>query len=430
MQDESFKGTKFFHILISILVAVGIWFYADSTQGYESTVVVENIPVEFIGENTKLADRGLMLLDEDTERTISLKLSGSKLLLCQLDTSKIRARADLSDVTTTGLQSINCRILWPSTKFSNNGLKTDLSAYSVTVNVGELYRKSVEIQCEIQGNVADGYIAGEVQLQPSVLELRGQESDVEKVSYAKVTLQIDNATETINQTLDYQLYDKNGNEIENANVHPVTDQIQAVLPVSIIKELPLVINFLESPGSRLSNVDYNIEPESITVSGDATLLKNVDSIILDEGFDLSLLSGTGEITSYYQIVLPDGCENLGGVTRATLKISFRDLTTATLSTSNIEYENAPEGKTVTVLTSELPVTLRGTSGDVGAVTAEDITVIADLQDVSSASGSYTVPAEIRVNTDGDVGIVGTYQIRITISDEEPIGEDDDTNRNR
>jgi hypothetical protein len=83
---------------------------------------------------------------------------------------------------------------------------------------------------------------------------------------------------------------------------------------------------------------------------------------------------------------------------------------------------------VTALTPELSVTVRGTADDVGAVTPEDISILADLQDVSSASGSYTVSAVIRVNTDGDIGVVGTYQVRVTIADEEPTGEEHDTNR--
>lgn len=425
MKHEPFNGTKFLHILISILVAAGIWFYADSTQGYVSTITVENVPVEFIGENTTLADRGLMLLD-DTERTTSLTLKGVKTLLMQLDTSKIRVRADLTDITSTGVQSVTPRIIFPSTKFNSNTLTTEMNSYNITVSVGELYRKTVEVRCDIQGVMADGYIAGEVQLQPAVLELRGLESDVERVSYAKVVLQIDNATETVNQTLGYQLCDEDGNEVSDGNIHPVTDQIQVVLPVSIIKELPLIINFLESPGSRLSNVDYKIEPATVTVSGDAMLLQNVDSIVLDDAFDLSALNG--EATSYYQIALPDGCENLSGVSRATLKIAYKDLTTATVTAGQIEFENVPEGKTVTALTPELSVTVRGTADDVGAVTPEDISILADLQDVSSASGSYTVSAVIRVNTDGDIGVVGTYQVRVTIADEEPTGEEHDTNR--
>lgn len=437
MRNNQGDKANALYILISILVAIAIWIYVDSSgnggSAYETTVSVENIPVEFYGEDTYLADKGLMLLD-DTESTVSVEVSGSKTALMKLDVSAIRVRADVSDITATGTQSISWRVIFPTSFDSSNvSYKPKKpSTYAVSVNVGELYRKSVDVRCDIQGAVAEGYIAGEVQCQPNVLELRGQQAEVEKISYAKVVLPIDNIKETTTQTLAYKLYDENDREVDSVNVHPVTDRIQVVLPVNVIKELPLVINFVEAPGSRVANLDYTIEPLSVTVSGDAALLRDVDSIVLEESFDLESFSG--EATYNYQITLPDGCENLSGVTRATLKIRYKDLVTATVTTSRIEYENAPEGKTVTVLTSDLPVTLRGTSADVNAVTPEDVILLADLRDVSSASGSYTVPVEVRVDTNGDVGVVGTYQIRITISDivedEEPgIGDENETNSN-
>ena len=437
MRNNQGDKANALYILISILVAIAIWIYVDSSgnggSAYETTVSVENIPVEFYGEDTYLADKGLMLLD-DTESTVSVEVSGSKTALMKLDVSAIRVRADVSDITSTGTQSISWRVIFPTSFDSSNvSYKPKKpSTYAVSVNVGELYRKSVDVRCDIQGAVAEGYIAGEVQCQPNVLELRGQQAEVEKISYAKVVLPIDNIKETTTQTLAYKLYDENDREVDSVNVHPVTDRIQVVLPVNVIKELPLVINFVEAPGSRVANLDYTIEPLSVTVSGDAALLRDVDSIVLEESFDLESFSG--EATYNYQITLPDGCENLSGVTRATLKIRYKDLVTATVTTSRIEYENAPEGKTVTVLTSDLPVMLRGTSADVNAVTPEDVILLADLRDVSSASGSYTVPVEVRVDTNGDVGVVGTYQIRITISDivedEEPgIGDENDTDSN-
>ena len=437
MRNNQGDKANALYILISVLVAIAIWIYVDRSgnggSAYETTVSVENIPVEFYGEDTYLADKGLMLLD-DTESTVSVEVSGSKTALMKLDVSAIRVRADVSDITSTGTQSISWRVIFPTSFDSSNvSYKPKKpSTYAVSVNVGELYRKSVDVRCDIQGAVAEGYIAGEVQCQPNVLELRGQQAEVEKISYAKVVLPIDNIKETTTQTLTYKLYDENDREVDSVNVHPVTDRIQVVLPVNVIKELPLVINFVEAPGSRVANLDYTIEPLSVTVSGDAALLRDVDSIVLEESFDLESFSG--EATYNYQITLPDGCENLSGVTRATLKIRYKDLVTATVTTSRIEYENAPEGKTVTVLTSDLPVTLRGTSADVNAVTPEDVILLADLRDVSSASGSYTVPVEVRVDTYGDVGVVGTYQIRITISDivedEEPgIGDENDTDSN-
>ena len=57
--------------------------------------------------------------------------------------------------------------------------------------------------------------------------------------------------------------------------------------------------------------------------------------------------------------------------------------------------------------------------DVNAITPEKITVVADLGDISSASGNYTVPAEIRLDSKGDIAIIGTYQVRVNISEPPP-----------
>ncbi|MDY3282383.1 CdaR family protein [Dysosmobacter sp.] len=434
MNNENFNGTKAVRILVSLLVAICIWVFVDDAGGYVVTVNAADIPVEFLGEAT-LADRGLMLLD-DTESTFSLEISGTKKALMTLDTSKIRVQVDLTDVTAAGQQSVAVKARYPSGFDSSKvSMKPkDRSSFNISANVGELYRKSVEIRCDIQGAVADGYIAGELQFQPGTLEVRGQQSEVENISYARVTLVIDNATETVSETLDYRLYDDLGREVSGANIHPVTDQIQVLLPVYVIKELPLEVNFIESPGSSLDNVTYRIEPASIKVYGDAALLRDINSIKLDD-FDLSSISSKS--TFYYQIPLPDGCENLSSISRATMIIEFNDLVVDTLTTGQIAYENPPEGKEISILTNQIQVTLRGTSVDVGALTPEDVTVVADLRDVSSASGSYTVPAEVRLNSDGDIGVIGSYQIRINISDpvvpeepEEPEtgGEEDNSNQ--
>lgn len=406
------RKSRALYIFLSIVAAIAIWVYVDNNNGGRKvTVTASDIPIDFVGEDTTLADRGLMLL-EDSDSTVTLKLEATRKVIAKLDTDKIRIQADLSGVTTTGQQKVNYKILYPNTVSSSSITVTYASAYTVSVDIGKLYSRDVDIRCKVQGKVADGYIAGEVSFQPETLELRGDQEEVDKVSYAKVVLKIDNATATVTKSLDYELYDDNDELISSDNIHSTVQQIQVTLPVNVVKELPLTMKFVESPGSSLSNIDYTIAPASITVSGDASLLDGVDSIVLDE-FDLAKLDGTA--TYNYMIQVPTGCENLSGVTRATMKIGFKDLATTTLNATNFQCENVPEGKEVEVLTTELNVTLRGTKADIAQVTADDILVTADLTDVSSASGSYTVPAKITVDTDGDVGPVGDYQIKITIS---------------
>ena len=409
---NSDKRRNSFYLVISILVALGIWVYVDITQDITASKEVSNIPVEFQGEDTTLAERGLMLLP-DSETTIDLKLEGAKSILAQLDTAKLRVQADLSAVTETGIQTVPCRVIYPEYKFSSRlTATTPTNSFNITIDVGELYSREVEIRCDIQGTVAEGYIAGEPQFTPEKLELRGPQEEVDAVSYAKVSLNIEDATETVDQALPYVLYNEAGEPISGGDIHAVQDEIRVVLPVDVVKELPLEIDFQEFPGLSKNNVSYQIEPASIVVSGEASLLNDVDRLVLDS-FDLSQLGGNE--VYHYVIQLPEGCTNLSGVTRATLTISFIDLIQDTRTATEFQAENVPEGKSVTILTDELTVRIQGTAADVAAVRDRDITVRADLQEVSAASGTYTVPAEILISTGGDVGVVGTYQVTVILS---------------
>ena len=409
---NSDKRRNSFYLVISILVALGIWVYVDITQDITASKEVSNIPVEFQGEDTTLAERGLMLLP-DSETTIDLKLEGAKSILAQLDTAKLRVQADLSAVTETGIQTVPCRVIYPEYKFSSRlTATTPTNSFNITIDVGELYSREVEIHCDIQGTVAEGYIAGEPQFTPEKLELRGPQEEVDAVSYAKVSLNIEDATETVDQALPYVLYNEAGEPISGGDIHAVQDEIRVVLPVDVVKDLPLEIDFQEFPGLSKNNVSYRIEPASIVVSGEASLLNDVDRLVLDS-FDLSQLGGNE--VYHYVIQLPEGCTNLSGVTRATLTISFIDLIQDTRTATEFQAENVPEGKSVTILTDELTVRIQGTAADVAAVRDRDITVRADLQEVSAASGTYTVPAEILISTGGDVGVVGTYQVTVILS---------------
>ena len=97
-----------------------------------------------------------------------------------------------------------------------------------------------------------------------------------------------------------------------------------------------------------------------------------------------------------------------------------DMDHTQVTTENFTYTNLPAGKSVEILTQQLTVAIFGTSADVAAVTGDQITVEADLGNYSGASGTYTVPATIRISAGRDVGVSGTYNVQVTIQNtEEP-----------
>ena len=409
---EQTKGRKAFYIGLSVLIALLVWFYANGDTEIE--ISVNDVPIEFTNEDTTLADKGLMLLSNE-EETIDLKLSMPRSTYFKLDPGKIRIVVDLSSVTTTGTQTITYSVLYPrgprGELLSSSITQKEPTVRSTTIEIGELFRKNVEIRCKVVGNVAEGYIAGTVEMLPETLEVRGQQADIMQISYAQVTLDIENASSTVVELLDYELYDFNDQLIESKNIHPMSENVQVTMPVLKVKDVPLTVNFIESAGSRLENYTYTLSHSSITLSGDATQMAGISEISLGT---LALEDVQGSETLTYDILIPDGVNNLSGITSATLTISSGDISTKEVEATHFSYENFSGDHTVTVVTSSLPVTLRGSASDLEAIYGSEVHVIADLSDIAADSGSYTVPARIEVSG-YDVGAVGTYEVTVHIS---------------
>ena len=404
------KRRKIFYVALSILIAATIWFYVNNKESV--TVYVHDVPIEFLNEDTSLADKGLMRISGDEDITVDLKLQMPRNVVYDFDTSELRLVSDLSTITYAGKQSVSYTILYPS-KVSSSSVKVESPTIrTVQVEIGELNKKDIEIRCKVVGNVAEGYIAGTVRMLPETLEVRGQQVDIMQVSYAQVTLNIENATSTVVELLGFELYDFSDQLIRSNRIHPASESIQVTMPVMTVKEVPLTVEFVETPGSRLENVKWALTPiDTITLSGDASTMAAIDEIKLDT---LSLADLKAAETFTYDIPLPDGVDNLSGVTSVTLTILFDDIDSLTVDATQFGYENLTTERDVTVVTSTLSVTLRGTSTALAQVNEENLRVVADLTNVSDADGVYTVPATVYV--DGlDVGAVGSYQVTVRLS---------------
>ena len=402
------------YLVLSIVIAAGIWYYVDEFNGRVVTQTVTGIPIEYINQDA-LADNGLMLAegeDSGTSTTIDITFKGNRRHIVQLDRSKIRVTANLASITEAGVQSVKPDLTYTDRKFnSGNTSVEEQSLYMATVNICELSHKEVELRCELTGNVAEGYSAGKVQLSQTIIQLRGQEADIEAVSYAKVIFDIGkNTKETVTADLDYQFYDEDGQVLNLSGIHAEAGQIQATLPVYVTKELKLTVDFKEAPGAQRFLVNNTLLHRF--QSTHPSVLNDMDSIVLDS-FDL--LSVTTESTSHsYAILVPDGCENLSGVTRATLEIGYPDKTVADVTTHNIRVENASASRNVELLTQELSVRIFGTAAEMEGITGEDVAVVADLSDYAVASGTYMIPAQVRVGDGKTIGVSGTYQIQVRI----------------
>ena len=413
-EKPRFNRSKVVRIVISILVAIAMWLYVDLERAPERTMTIRDIPVEFSGENTTLADKNLMLLS-GYDTTIDLKIRGPKRELVKMNRDNVRVIASTSSIDSVGVHQLDWTVSFPDGVVRTNVSVEKASLSQITVTVGELYTKEVPVECQVVGEVAEGYFTGDVVLDPEVLTLRAQRDDLLNVSCAKLTVDISGATRSVVQTVDVQLYDYDGNPVGNSNIRTNTSLIQAKVPVLTTREVELAVEFSGVPGAAMNSIKCDITPKTVRLNGEADVLDSIDKLVLATLHvdDLELHQQNS-----YVVTPPDGTWLVNGNEVATADITLEGIEEKSLTATSIEFDKLPSGLYAIAPDGGLTVRLWGLSEEIEAVTAENLRVIADMSAVTG-QGTVTVPVTVTISGFNDVTVRGTYELTVTVTDVAP-----------
>lgn len=412
-EKSGISRNKVLQVIASILVAVAIWVYVDVEKAPERTKTIRDIPVEFSGESTTLADKNLMLLS-GYDTTVDLTIKGTKRELVKINKDNVRLVASTSSIDSVGVHTLRWDVVYPD-GVQSSALSVDwASKYKVTVTVGELYTKEVPVNCVVTGTVADGYFTGETVLDPTTLVLRGQRDDLLNVAYAKLTVDISDATRSVIQTESVQLYDNDDNPVDNSNIRTNASLIQAKVPVLTTKEVSLAVELSGVPGSAGQSIKTTITPSSVRLIGEADVLENIDEIVLATLYieDLDIWQQNS-----YVVTAPDGTWLANSNEVATVEITMEGIEEKAVTVDTFSYTNVPSGLYAEVQDT-LDVRLWGLSEELAELKADAITATVDLSSVTE-TGSCRVPVTVTVSGYRDVAVKGSYEVTVYVTDTQP-----------
>ena len=412
-EKSGVSRNKVLQVIASILVAVAIWVYVEVEKAPERTKTIRDIPVEFSGESTTLADKNLMLLS-GYDTTVDLTIKGTKRELVKINKDNVRLVASTSSIDSVGVHTLRWDVVYPD-GVQSSALSLDwASKYKVTVTVGELYTKEVPVNCVVTGTVADGYFTGETVLDPTTLVLRGQRDDLLNVAYAKLTVDISDATRSVIQTESVQLYDNDDNPVDNSNIRTNASLIQAKVPVLTTKEVSLAVELSGVPGSAGQSIKTTITPSSVRLIGEADVLENIDEIVLATLYieDLDIWQQNS-----YVVTAPDGTWLANSNEVATVEITMEGIEEKTVTVDTFSYTNVPSGLYAEVQDT-LDVRLWGLSEELAELKADAITATVDLSSVTE-TGSCRVPVTVTVSGYRDVAVKGSYEVTVYVTDTQP-----------
>ena len=401
---------KIFWAVVSLLAALFIWVYVTGTQEEPIELSFNNVEVVFTGEDTLQASRGYVINNISAE-TVSVRISGTRRNIGSLSASDIKATIDVSLISQTGTITQYYTLTYPDGVDADAVSIVSSNPSVISFNVTRMSTKQVPVEVQFKGSTADGYIAGEVEYEPKTITINGPESELELIDHVYAEIGGDELTMTRTADVPFVLMDKSGNELSSDGLEFDVSTINVTIPISMMKEVSLYVQCIYGAGATEENTSIEIEPSTITISGDTSVVSGINRIDIAT---IDLTDFALALQDTYAIPLRNDVENVSGVTKAEVTIEIQGVSTKQFTVTNFNYTGLPDGYYVEeIITQNLEVKVRGAQDVLDQIQSSNLRAVADLSEVTQTGIMY-VPVKVELDGFTDAGAVGEYMIAIRI----------------
>lgn len=405
---ERLLDSKWRSICLSVFLAIIFWLYVRAELDPTQPGVLRSVPIELTGEGI-LTSQGLAVADVSHDY-VDLRVEAPTSVLENLNRSDISVVVDVSKCV-AGENKLYYTPKIPTNINIEGTVWVSQSPEMLTVKVEKLDSKVFPVEFRLHGSVTEGYQAGTAAVSPETINISGPVDQVSQIDRVVAVLESKELSEPYSGNLPVRLYNANGEELTDLEVTMESESVYVVLPVVVVKDIRLTVNFLSGGGATQDDVSYKIEPESITVSGTAEDMQEFDELSLGS-IDLSKVIGEKDVSM--PISLSPVFENVSGLSNAVVSVTVEGLSTRTLEVDNIVLSNIPYGYSVVSSTKARTVVIRGKEELLETIDPSQLKIVVDMSDISTV-GTYQVPAKVYLNASDSVGVIGEYAVVVTIS---------------
>lgn len=409
--------------LASLLLAFVLWFLVAQIYDPKDTVTFNNIQVRLI--NTELLDEeGKVYEVLDNSNLVRVTVTGPQSIVkSELRRSDIVAEADMSKLTDINTIAIT----YYCENISNDSVEIKGNHDSVRLNVEDKTSKWIKLESNTIGDVASGYMIGNVTLDQTNIEVTGPKSAISQVDHAGVDINVTDSTTSLSANVDIKLYDADDNELVLESVKKNVDSAYMTVEVLATKEVPVEIEYMGVPeDGYMATGEVESSVPTVRIAGTVSTLVGISAITVPE----DRMNITGQSDNLVDIInlkeyLPANVrladKSFDGKITATVYIEpivSKDLTVAA---ENISVTGVPDGMEaeITSTAEEYNITVSGLSRDVSILHDSSVTGILNLTQWMEDNGveeltpgTYTIP--VTFNLVEDITVVPDINIHIRL----------------
>lgn len=410
----------------SLVLAFILWLLVIQIGDPMETNTFYNIQVNMT--NTELLDQQNKVYKvlENTDR-ISVQVRAPRSAFEHLRASDIVAEADMSKLTEINTIVISCNVL-------NVDVDTVKANPDVLrLNVENRSSKQVNVRYNIIGDVAEGYMVYSAHPEVNRFEVTGPESDVAKISYACLDVDVSGASSDVSVSVETVLYDSEGKELDLPSVTKTANYVRMDVEILATKEVPVNVNVTGMPAEGyLATGVVESSISTVMIAGRSYYLNNISSISIPEE-DLDITGATETVTSVINIkkYLPDNIiladSSFDGNVNVTVYIEPEVERNLEIPISAISLVNVPDGFDAQFSEAEESYWLKvsGLEKIISALQAGQIRGTVDLaawmgeEDLKELSvGVYTVPVTFSLPEGVVIELPVTLPVTITELEDE------------
>lgn len=393
-------------MLLCVFCAFIFWLYVMEVDSpnYESEFL--DVPVNLVGVSTLENEHNLSVFG-GFDAVVDLKVKGSRSIIGRYTIADINVTADVSGITQAGSHEVALFFDLPE------GLTmTESSMSAVSLYIDARSSAVVEVRSRLSSvTIPESYELGDLVADTDTITVSGPKTILDDIDYAQVSLEAGNIETSVSMVGTLELISLSGDVITNPYVRLSKTEVRVNIPVYCYKDLRLTAATKYGYYTE-ENARITIDPETVTVRGDPAVLADMEELVVTTLDEKAITEDSSMIV---QINVPDSLTLVEESATATVAIRHIGTVTKTFNVRNIDV-SVDSGLDYEVLTSTIAVTVRGDQDAVNALSADDITVSADLTGYTHSSMGL-VYAEGTVTIDDPSGTVyelGEYNIQVAI----------------
>ncbi len=370
--------------IVSLFFAFILWFVVVNIDDPVEDKTFSNIKVTLLNTNLITDKNKVYQVLDGTGVVRSVKVSALRSIVEELDEGDIVAEADFANVTVND----TIEIVFYSNRYNKEIQSITGNIEMLKLNIEDKKKDVFPIKAETNGEPADGYIIGNVNVDQNRLEISGPESAVSLVKSAIVKVDVTDATSDISTYADIKLFDADGNQLSTETLSMNAESIRVGVQVLATKEVPLEYSVMGTPAQGfMATGVIESNPTTVRIAGTNSTLAGINSIVIPE----EVLNVTGQNADMMTIVnikeyLPDNVSlvgNFNGKAAVTVYIEKQEKREIELPVDRIRVLGLGTGYEAEIDTAqtEYIVNLLGLASQVGAVNANALYGYIQMTDV-------------------------------------------------